>query len=84
VMAVMTLPKKYRKPLRTSKRFVRLKQEIRRRERVSRIFPNEVLQLRVIGATPKQQDEKWTTGKKYLDMEEYHESRTKQKSIVAA
>jgi hypothetical protein len=31
-----------------------------------------------------EQDEKWTTGKKYLDMEEYHESRTKQKSIVAA
>ena len=84
VMAVMTLPKKYRKRLRTSNSIERLNQEIRRRERVIRIFPNEDSLIRLIGAMLMEQDEKWTTGKKYLDMEEYHESRTKQKSIVAA
>lgn len=84
VMAVMNLPKKYRKRLRTSNSIERLNQEIRRRERVIRIFPNEDSLIRLIGAMLMEQDEKWTTGKKYLDMEEYYENRSKQKSIVAA
>lgn len=46
VMAVMSLPIKYRKRLRTSNCVVRLKQEIRRRERVIRIFSNEAILLR--------------------------------------
>jgi len=80
----MNLPKKYRKRLRTSNSIERLNQEIRRRERVIRIFPNEDSLIRLIGAMLMEQDEKWTTGKKYLDMEEYYENRSKQKSIVAA
>ncbi|SHE62061.1 IS256 family transposase [Alkalibacter saccharofermentans] len=84
VMAVMNLPKKYRKRLLTSNSIERLNQEIRRRERVIRIFPNEDSLIRLIGALLMEQDEKWTTGKKYLDMKEYHESRATQKSVVAA
>jgi transposase-like protein len=68
-MAVMS-PPKYRNRLKTSNRIERLNQEIRRRERVIRIFPNEASLIRLIGAMLMEQDEKWTTGKKYLSMEE--------------
>jgi transposase-like protein len=46
-----------------------LNQEIRRRERVIRIFPNEASLLRLIGALLIEQDEKWSSGKKYLSIE---------------
>ncbi|WP_187694918.1 transposase, partial [Fervidicola ferrireducens] len=51
----------------------RLNEEIRRRERVIRIFPNRESAIRLIGALLMEQDEKWTSGKKYLDMTEYFE-----------
>ncbi|MBL0355334.1 MAG: transposase [Dechloromonas sp.] len=49
-MAVMVLPEKYRKRLRTTNMQERLNEEIRRRERVIRIFPNDESALRLIGA----------------------------------
>ncbi len=84
VMAVMSLPKKYRKRLRTSNSIERLNQEIRRRERVIRIFPNEASLIRLIGAMLMEQDEKWTTGKKYLSMEDYYQHQATQEAAVAA
>jgi putative transposase len=39
--AVFALPEKYRKRLRTTNMQERLNEEVRRRERVIRIFPNE-------------------------------------------
>jgi transposase-like protein len=70
VMAVMTLPEKYRKRLRTSNSIERLNEEIRRRDRVIRIYPNEASAIRLIGALLIEQDEKWAS-RKYLDMEDY-------------
>ena len=84
VMAVMNLPIKYRKRLRTSNSIERLNQEIRRRERVIRIFPNEASLLRLIGALLIEIDEKWSTGKKYLTMEEYHQFRLIHKITAVA
>ncbi len=40
-MAVMALPEKYRRRLRTTNMIERLNEEIRRRERVIRVFPND-------------------------------------------
>lgn len=51
----------------------RLNEEIRRRERVIRIFPNRESVVRLIGALLMEIDEKWTSGKKYLEMTEYLE-----------
>ena len=51
----------------------RLNEEIRRRERVIRIFPNEASALRLIGALLAEQHEVWSTGKRYCDMAEYYE-----------
>ncbi len=69
--AALLLPEKYRKILRTINSIERLNEEIRRRERVIRIFPNRESVIRLLGALLMEQDEKWTTSKKYFDMEEY-------------
>ena len=50
----------------------RLNQEIRRRERVVRIFPNDDSALRLIGALLAEMNEQWQS-KRYLDMDEFHE-----------
>ena len=73
VMAVMSLPLKYRRRLRTTNSIERLNEEIRRRERVIRIFPNVKSVIRLIGALLIEQDEKWSTGRKYFDMSEYYQ-----------
>ncbi|MCD4670385.1 MAG: transposase [Actinomycetia bacterium] len=46
---------------------------MRRRERPIGIFPNQASAFRLIGALLLEQDEIWTEGRKYLDMEEYWE-----------
>jgi transposase-like protein len=73
VMSVMSLPEKYRKRLRTTNSIERLNEEIRRRDRVIRIYPNEQSVIRLLGALLIEQDEKWSSGRKYFDMEEYYE-----------
>jgi len=69
--AVLAFPEKYRKRLRTTNSVERLNEEIRRRERVIRIFPNRQSVIRLLGALLMEQDEKWASGRKYLDMEDY-------------
>ena len=69
--AVLTLPEKYRKRLRTTNGQERLNEEIRRRDRVIRIYPNQASAFRIVGALLMEIHEKWTTGRKYLDMDEY-------------
>lgn len=49
-MAVMVLPQRYRRRLRTTNMIERFNEEIRRRERVIRVFPNDSSALRLIGA----------------------------------
>ena len=79
VMAVMSLPKKYRQKFRTSNGPERLNEEIRRRDRVIRIYPNGESVIRLIGALLMEQDERWTTGRKYLDMQDYKEHLEKER-----
>lgn len=71
ITAVLSLPEKYRKRLRTTNGMERLNEEIRRRERVIRIFPNRNSVIRLVGALLMEMDEKWQTGHKYLDMADY-------------
>ena len=70
-MAVMALPEPIRRRLRTTNALERLNREIRRRERVVGIFPNEEAALRLLGAVLMEIDEAWATGHRYLDMAEY-------------
>jgi len=75
VTAVLSLPVKYRRRLRTTNSVERLNEEIRRRERVIRIFPNRESVIRLIGALLMELDEKWASSKRYLDMDDYLEWR---------
>jgi transposase-like protein len=73
--AILALPLHYRRRLRTTNGVERLNAEIRRRERVIRIFPNRASALRLLGALLMEQDEAWTTGHRYFDMGAYWQWR---------
>jgi putative transposase len=74
--AVLALPEKYRKRLRTTNMLERFIQEIRRREKVIRIFPNMDSAYRLVGALCAETHEEWSTGRRYLTMDEYFEWKT--------
>jgi putative transposase len=78
-LAVMALPGKYWKRLKSTNMQERLIQEIRRRERVVRIFPNEASALRLMGALLAEIHEEWQ-GRRYLDMDDFHEWAAEQSS----
>jgi len=69
--AVLALPEKYRKRLRTTNMLERFIQEIRRREKVIRIFPNIDSAYRLVGVLCAETHEEWSTGRRYLNMDEY-------------
>jgi transposase-like protein len=71
--AVLALPAKYRRRLRTTNMLERFIEEIRRREKVVRIFPNEEATHRLIGALCAERHEEWSTGRRYLTMEAFFE-----------
>ena len=73
-IAVFGIPEAYRKRLRTTNSQERLNEEIRRREKVIRIFPNENSAIRLMGAILMEHHEAWSCGKKYFDMAAYWES----------
>jgi len=77
-LVVLGLPEKYRRRMKSTNMQERLIQEIRRRERVIRIFPNEASAQRLIGALLAEKHETWSTGKKYFDMTEYLEARAEE------
>lgn len=80
-MAVMSLPEKYHKRLRSTNMQERLNEEVRRRERVIRIFPSDESALRLIGALMAEQNEVWQE-RKYLDMDEFNEWVTARKTTA--
>ena len=51
----------------------RVNEEIRRREKVVRIFPNEESAIRLIGSLLADCHDKWISDDRYLTMEEYNE-----------
>ncbi len=72
LMVIYQLPEELRKRLRTNNTIERVNQEIRRRDRVIRIFPNALSVLRLMGALLIEQNEKWAAGPRYLNMTVYH------------
>lgn len=82
--AVLSLPDKYRKRLRTTNSQERLNEEVRRRERVIRIFPNEPSVVRLLGALLMEFDETFSVNQRYLDMADYHVYKQQQQQQKAA
>ena len=66
-------PESHRRRIRTTNGLERLNQEIKRRTRVVRIFPNRTSCLRLVSALAVEQSEEWVTGRRYLDMQELEE-----------
>jgi len=66
---VLTFPILHQKRLRTSNTLERLSQEIKRRTRVVRVFPNEDACLRLVSAVLMEFSEDWEYGRIYLNME---------------
>ncbi|WP_219638847.1 transposase [Cohnella sp. CFH 77786] len=73
--AVLALPAVCRKRTRTTNAVERLNAELRRRERVVRIFPNRASVFRLFGALLMDMDEKWASQKKYIEMNDYYEQK---------
>lgn len=80
ILACFSLPAAHRKRMRTTNMLERFNQEIKRRTKVVRIFPNEAAALRLIVALAAEQTEEWLFGRKYLDMSVRSEERTEAKS----
>ncbi len=68
--ACYAFPPAHRTRLRTTNGLERLNEEIKRRTRVVRIFPNRAACLRLATALCAEQSDDWVTGKRYLDMSE--------------
>jgi len=64
-----SFPREHQRRLQTSNFLERLSQEIKRRTRVVRVFPNEQACLRLVSAILMEVSEDWEYGRLYLGME---------------
>lgn len=74
-LSCRAFPESHRRRIRTTNGLERLNQEIKRRTRVVRIFPNPEACLRLVRALAVEQSEEWVTGRRYLDIGELAEQR---------
>jgi len=74
-LTCLAFPESHRRRIRTTNGLERLNQEIKRRTRVVRIFPNPQACLRLVSALCVEQSEEWLTSRRYLDMSELAEQR---------
>jgi len=67
ILAIYALPEHHRKRMRTTNMLERFNEEIKRRTRVVRIFPNEQSCIRLVSALAMEENENWME-RKYLNM----------------
>jgi len=67
-LACLAFPLAHRVRIRTPNGMERLNEEIKRRTRVVRIFPNAEACLRLVTALCVEQSEEWVSGHRYLDL----------------
>ena len=67
-LACLAFPLAHQPHLRTTNGLERLSQELKRRTRVVRIFPNRAACLRLVSALCLEQSEEWLSGRRYLDL----------------
>jgi transposase-like protein len=77
-ITVLQYPSRYQRRLRTSNLAERVNEEIRRRQRVIRIFPNEASAKRLIGAWLADLYDTWQAAPKYFDMQEFWDWKNEQ------
>jgi len=67
-LTVLSLPLEHRSRMRTSNAAERLNQEIKRRTRVARVFPNTDSLLRLVSAILSEVSDEWESSKTYINM----------------
>ena len=83
-LTVFRLPRKHRVRLRTTNNLEKLHQEVKRRTRVVRIFPNRRSCLRLVSALAMEQSDEWLTGSRYLTMPESEPVEEKEEVLQPA
>jgi transposase-like protein len=76
-LTVFELPESHRKRMRTTNMLERLHEEINRRTRVARLFPNEASLLRLVSAIEMEISEDWIAGKRYVTINAENENDDK-------
>jgi putative transposase len=66
--ACLAFPLAHQARIRTTNGLERFNQELKRRTRVVRIFPNRAACLRLVTALCAEQSEEWVSGRRYLDL----------------
>ena len=79
-LACLAFPESHRRRIRTTNGLERFNQEIKRRSRVVRIFPNREACSRLITALAVETSEEWLTGRRYLDIEELRQERSRERA----
>jgi transposase-like protein len=72
------LPRQHHKHMKSTNMLERINEELRRRTRVVRIFPNAESCLRLIRALAVEQHEEWIEGTRYLNMDLLREHKKEQ------
>jgi putative transposase len=83
-LSFYSLPHGHHKHLKSTNMLERLNEEIKRRTRVVRIFPNEESCLRLIRALAVEMHENWIEAHRYLDMNLLQERKKEQLMQLAA
>jgi transposase-like protein len=83
-LACYAFPAAHRSRIRTTNGLERFNQELKRRTRVVRIFPNRASLLRLVTALAMEQSEEWVSGRRYLDLEPLGEARPHVRTQAAA
>lgn len=69
-LACLSFPASHQRRIRTTHGLERVSQELKRRTRIVRIFPNRDACLRLVTALAAEISEDWESGRRYLNMEE--------------
>ncbi len=80
-LTVFLLPRPHRIRLRTTNNLEKLHQEVKRRSRGVRIFPNRRSCLRLVSALAMEQSDEWLTGSRYLTMPESEPVEEKEEAL---
>ena len=83
MLAVYALPEHHRKRMRTTNMVERFNEELRRRTRVIRVFPDEAACVRMVAALAIEMNDEWV-GRKYLVMEseEYPQENSSRNRLI--
>lgn len=74
--ACLAFPLAHQARIRTTNGLERFNQELKRRTRVVRIFPNRAACLRLVTALCAEQSDEWVSGRRYLDVAELGSAET--------